>query len=72
MREVQCGLGRFVLTEDDVVHQYDHEGIVVGITNASDVPDLRKWIIEKAPKVPTGRPNGYVMTKKEQREPRFR
>lgn len=58
MREVRCGEGRFVLNDDtNVVTQYDHMGQVVGIFSASDTPTLRQWIIEKAPKPPTGRPN---------------
>lgn len=57
MREVQCGQAKFILSDDDVVTQYDPEGKVVGIFKASDTPTLRQWIIEKAPKPPCGRPN---------------
>jgi hypothetical protein len=46
MREVRCGLGKFTLSDDDVVMQYDHEGCVVGIFRASDTPTLRKWLLE--------------------------
>lgn len=63
MREVQCGLAKFVLDDDDVVTQYGPHGEVVGIFSASDTPTLRQWIIEKAPKPPTGRPNGAVTQK---------
>lgn len=63
MREVHCGQAKFILNDDDVVMQYDHEGRVVGIFKASDTPTLRQWIMEKAPKPPTGRPNGAVTQK---------
>lgn len=73
MREVHCGEAKFVLNEDeDVVWQYDHTGQVVGIFSASDTPTLRQWIIEKAPKPPTGRPNGVTPSEKRYCQPRFR
>ena len=73
MREVQCGLAKFVLDEDDdVVTQYGPQGEVVGIFKATDTPTLRQWIIEKAPKPPTGRPTGVTPNEKRYCQPRFR
>lgn len=73
MREVICGQGKFVLNEDsDVVTQYGPNGEVVGIFRASDTPTLRQWILEKAPKPPTGRPNGVTPSEKQYCQPRFR
>lgn len=73
MREVICGQGKFILNEDsNVVTQYGPNGEVVGIFKASDTPTLRQWIIEKAPKPPTGRPNGVTPNEKQYCQPRFR